>query len=152
VKKTWILLCLLFPSFLSAQEASSSQASAADWTDRTQIPSTSRFEVFRTRGLSALAFKLDKYEGVVYELTVNRGFRKSKDDQFAWQRTTRMAHPQDTGRLSGQVNYQIVASRVGPILLNVQTGAGWMLGRDTVKDEAYWYPIPLQGGIITGGE
>jgi hypothetical protein len=152
VKKTWILLCLLFPSPLFAQETSSSQASAADWVDRTQIPSTSRFEVFRTRGISALAFRLDKYEGIVWELAINSRFRKGKDEQYAWQKTARLPHSQDTGKLSGQVNYQIVASRVGPILLNVQTGAAWMFARDAGKDEAYWYPVPLQAGIVSSAE
>ena len=66
---------------------------------------------------------------------------------------TTLARPfQDTGKVPGQVNYQIAASRVGPLLINIQTGATWLLSRDPAKDEAYWWPIQPQSGVVVPGE
>ena len=152
MNRTWALAFLLVPAVLAAQTEPTPEAFGGGGMDRTQVPASSRYEVFRTFGVVSLALKLDKYEGVVYELAPNRGYMKGKDDQFAWQKTRRMTHPQDTGRISSHVNYQIVASRVGPLLVNIQTGAAWLLARDPGKDEAYWYPIPPQGGIARDGE
>ena len=148
MKRLLISCLLLFPGVLSAQTTDlNSQASTGAWIDRTQIPSSARFEVFRTFGLSSLAFKLDKYEGVVHELVMNRGYVKTKDDTYAWQKTRRLPHPKDTHGPPGQVNYQLVASRVGPLLVNVQTGVTWQFARDPARDEAYWYPITTQSVI-----
>jgi hypothetical protein len=148
MKRLWISCLLLSSGVLAAQTTDlNSQASTGAWIDRTQIPSSARYEVFRTFGLSSLAFKLDKYEGVVHELVLNRGFVKTKDDTYAWQRTRRLPHPKDTHGAPGQVNYQLVACRVGPLLVNVQTGVTWLFARDPTKDEAYWYPITSQSVI-----
>jgi hypothetical protein len=152
MKKLWFFTLLLAPWFLAAQTDLNSEASGAGPADRTQTPSSTRYEVFRTLLLPSLALKLDKYDGVVYELVTNRGFIKSKDDTYAWQRTRRVPHPQDTGKVPGQVNYQIAGSRVGPLLINIQTGAAWLLSRDPAKDEAYWWPIQPQSGVVVPGE
>jgi hypothetical protein len=153
MKKLWLLALLLQPGVLAAQTMDpNSDAAGAGLADRTQTPSNARYEVFRTFALPSLALKLDKYDGVVYELVTNRGYMKSKDDTYAWQKTRRTDHPQDTGKVPGQVNYQIVASRVGPLLINIQTGATWLLSRDPAKDEAYWWPIQPQSGVVVPGE
>jgi len=152
MKRLWFFALLLAPCVLAAQTDLNPEASGAGPADRTQTPSSARYEVFRTLLLPSLALKLDKYDGVAYELVTNRGFIKSKDDTYAWLRTRRVAHPQDTGKVPGQVNYQIAASRVGPLLINIQTGATWLLSRDPAKDEAYWWPILPQSGVVLPGE
>jgi hypothetical protein len=150
MKRLWFLALILVPGVVAAQTDLNAEASGAGPADRTQIPSTARYEVFRTFALSSLALKLDKYDGIVYALVTNRGFIKSKDDTYAWQKTRRTAHSQDTGKIPGQVNYQLTASRVGPLLINIQTGATWLLSRDPAKDEAYWWPMTPQSGVVPG--
>lgn len=147
MKRLWVSGLLLLPAVLAAQTDLNSQASTGAWIDRTQIPSSARYEIFRTFGIASLALKLDKYEGVVFELVMNRGYVKTSDDTYAWQKTRRLPHSKDTRGIPGQVNYQLVASRVGPLLVNVQSGATWLFARDPAKDEAYWYPITSQSVV-----
>jgi hypothetical protein len=114
----------------------------------TSAPAVSRYEIISTTSGVIAVLKLDKYTGEVFELARNKALVRNKDEQHAWQRTKRLPHTdREKDQTTGEVNYQIYTGDQEGIytyLINLGTGATWVLAREEGKEELYWYPIKHQ--------
>jgi hypothetical protein len=141
-----MFVCFALSWFASAQPLRAQGFSSAT-SYHTSTPVDSRFEIISTTSRLKATLKLDKYTGEVYELVKNKDLNTTKDEQYAWQLTKRHAHPRDKDQAPNEVNYQIYTTgEVVPYtyLINVKTGATWLLAREVGKEESYWYPIKHQ--------
>jgi hypothetical protein len=141
---------LTFISFLVLVYAYAEPSHAQDLSstgDRhTSAPADARYEIIATTSRVKTVLKLDKYTGEVFELARNKALVKNKDEEYAWQRTKRLLHP-DKDEVTNQVNYQIYTDGDGGLytyLINLRTGATWILAKDEGKEELYWYPLKHQ--------
>jgi hypothetical protein len=141
---------LTFISFLvlifAYAEQSSAQDTGSSASRQTSAPADSRYEIIAATSIVKAVLKLDKRTGEVFELARNKALIKTKDEEHAWQRTKRLPHP-DKGEATNEVNYQIYTEGQGGIytyLINLKTGATWILAREEGKEELYWYPLKHQ--------
>ena len=113
---------------------------------QTSAPANSRYEIIATTSIVKAVLKLDKHTGEVFELARNKALIKTKDEEHAWQRTKRLPHP-NKDEATDEVNYQIYTEGQGGIytyLINLKTGATWILAKEEGKEELYWYPLKHQ--------
>ena len=109
--------------------------------EKTSAPADSRFEIIQSTIAAKVTLLLDKYTGNVSQFVLGR------DNKWTWQTIERLKHPQDSNPNPNKVNYQIFTSGIGvryTFLLNVNTGATWLLAEDTLRRTLYWNPIVLQ--------
>jgi hypothetical protein len=142
-----ILTLISFLVFVFAYaEPSHAQDPGSSRVRHTSAPADSRYEIIATTSRVKTVLKLDKYTGEVFELARNKALIKTKDEEHAWQRTKRLPHP-DKDETTNQVNYQIYTdgeSGIYTYLINLRTGATWILAKEEGKEELYWYPLKHQ--------
>ncbi len=127
-------------------EPSSAQDPGSYGVRHTSAPADSRYEIIAATSIVKAVLKLDKYTGEVFELARNKALIKTKDEEHAWQRTKRLPHP-NKDEATNEVNYQIYTEGQGGIytyLINLRTGATWILAKEEGKEELYWYPLKHQ--------
>lgn len=127
-------------------EPSYAQDTGSYGTRQTSVPANSRYEIIATTSIVKAVLKLDKHTGEVFELARNKALIKTKDEEHAWQRTKRLPHP-NKEEATNEVNYQIYTEGAGGIytyLINLKTGATWILANEEGKEELYWYPLKHQ--------
>ncbi len=127
-------------------EPSYAQDTGSSAVRRTSAPADSRYEIIATTSIVKAVLKLDKYTGEVFELARNKALVKNKDEEYAWQRTKRLPHP-NKDEVTNEVNYQIYtdgADGIYTYLINLKTGATWILAKEEGKEELYWYPLKHQ--------
>ncbi len=140
-------LCLL--CMLVNYEMVSAQDTGATVSQKTGVTANSRFEIIQTISTIKTTLKLDKFTGDVYEFARNKTLVRNKDEEYAWGITKRLPHSLDKNESLDRVNYQIVTIETGvkyTFLMNVDTGASWILSINPNKDESeyYWYPVKTQ--------
>jgi hypothetical protein len=142
-----ILTCISFLVVVFAYAEPSPAQDLGSAADRhTSAPAESRYEIIATTSRVKAVLKLDKYTGEVFELARNKALIKNKDEEHAWQKTKRLPHP-DKDEPTNEVNYQIYTGGEGGIytyLINLRTGATWVLAKEEGKEELYWYPLKHQ--------
>ena len=143
-----ILTFISFLVFALAYAEPSHAQNQGSEARHTSAPATSRYEIIATTSGVDVVLKLDKFTGEVFELTGSKALVKNKDEQHAWQRTKRLPHTdKDKDQTTGEVNYQIYTGGQNGIytyLINIGTGATWILAREEGKEELYWYPLKHQ--------
>lgn len=130
--KTLPLFALLIVSITGFSQG----AAQLPTTVTSTVPSGSRFELVQTDVGLRTVFKVDKYQGDVYQFT-------SKDGIAGWSKITRLKHPADTVQDTQAVNYQLLMSRETRLLaylVNVHTGASWILVRANAGG-VVWDPV-----------
>lgn len=142
-----ILTFLSFLVFVFAYaESSQAQDLRSSGVSSTSAPVQSRYEIIVTTSGVPAVLKLDKYTGEVFELARNKALVRNKDEQRAWLRTKRLPHT-DKDEATNEVNYQIYTGGENGIytyLINVGTGATWILAKEPGEEELYWYPLKNQ--------
>ena len=110
----------------------------------TSISSDARYEILRATLTPKfdlihlyLTMKLDKFTGRVVRLV------EKEDGALTWEELARLDHKLDKVVNKSKVNYQIYSSGdfKSLYLLNINTGATWVLFVDKEKDTIYWNPI-----------
>jgi hypothetical protein len=141
---------LTFISFLvvvfAYAEPSHAQDLGSSEMRHTSAPPDARYEIITATSTVRAVLKLDKRTGEVFELASNKALVKNKDEEHAWQKTRRLPHP-DKNDATNEVNYQIYTDGAGGIytyLINLRTGATWILAKEEGKEELYWYPLKHQ--------
>jgi hypothetical protein len=127
-------------------ESSYAQDTVSSGVRQTSAPADSRYEIIATTSIVKAVLKLDKRTGEVFELARNKALVRTKDEEHAWQRTKRLPHP-DKDEATNEVNYQIYTegrSGIYTYLINLNTGATWILAKEEGKEELYWYPLKHQ--------
>lgn len=102
---------------------------------QTSAPSDSLFEIIQSNIAVMWTFKLDKFSGQVYQLVHNQ------NDDLVWQLMEKDSNPANTVIVPGKVNYQIFTSGIAArftILMNVNSGASWLVTTDTKTNESFW--------------
>jgi hypothetical protein len=105
---------------------------------KTDIPQNARYEFIESNILARDTFKFDRFTGDTYILAMR------SDSTFTWDKMERLRNSQDYGQVKGKVNYQMSLSGIvarDTYLMNVRTGATWMLSQDTKTGELFWDPI-----------
>ncbi len=139
----FIFVLVLVNAFAGSSQAQDARSSGVS---STSAPVQSRFEIIVTTSRVSAVLKLDKYTGEVFELARNKTLVKNKDEQHAWQRTKRLPHTAKD-ETSDEVNYQIYTGGERGIytyLINIGTGATWILAKEVGEEELYWYPLKHQ--------
>ena len=128
-----VILLLAFTAGGSAQDLPTHSSA------QTTVPTDSRFEIIQSNIAVMWTFKLDKFSGQIYQLV------HSKDDKLVWDLMEKDPNPANTIVIPGKVNYQIFTSGIAArftILMNVNSGASWLLTTDTKTDESFWAVLP----------
>ena len=105
------------------------------------VPDSSSFEIVQSELAAKYTFKIDKYNGTVYQLV------KTKGNGLAWEIITN-PEKEDYWELPEEerlkANYQLMLSGIEAkytFLLNVNTGRGWQLTEDKKSGALFWSPI-----------
>lgn len=133
------LYCLLALAFLAFAPVARGQELDAHAPAQTSAPAESRFEIVQSNIAVMWTFKLDKYSGAVYQLVTN------KNGDFTWELMDRDSNAANTIIVPGKVNYQIFTSGLAAkftILMNVNSGASWLLTEDTKTKTSFWAVMP----------
>lgn len=105
--------------------------------ERTSAPSDSRYELVQSPLAARTTLKLDKWTGATYIVV------EDQSGAVSWQVMTRAAPDPVPG--GNKANYQIFTSAIAArftYLLNVSTGATWLLVEDSTTGELLWAPMP----------
>jgi hypothetical protein len=144
--RTVLTLISFLVLVFACAEPSHAQGTGSYGVHHTSAPADSRYEIIAATSIVKAVLKLDKRTGEVFELVRNKAFVKTKDEEHAWQRTKRLPHP-NNDEATNEVNYQIYTEGQGGIytyLINLRTGATWVLAKEEGKEELYWYPLKHQ--------
>lgn len=96
-----------------------------------------RYQILQSTIAARGTFKLDTYEGNVYQLVVD------KNNNETWVLLRRVVNNNDY-RIKGRRNYELFLSTLAmrfTYLINLNTGATWQLVQDPVSEEIYFTPI-----------
>ncbi len=96
----------------------------------------SRYEIIQSGLSRKMTFKIDKYDGIVYQLV------KTETDGLAWQKIERMLVSLDNLK-PNEVNFQLFLGGIAIrdcILLNIHIGATWVLVKDE-NDNTFFEPF-----------
>jgi hypothetical protein len=120
---------------LLAAGAPAAQETHPPQPQSTDAPADARFAVLQSETWTT--YRLDKATGEVWQL-------RQSSSRFSGERQVwRAIPPPEDERLSTGVNYQLSASRGdGTLLLNVHTGATWILR--TISREPQWVPLTVE--------
>lgn len=94
-----------------------------------------RYEIIQSDRARVLTFKVDKYDGIVYQLVIK------EDSTYTWQEIPRYNKIKDQCK-PGTINYQVFMGGIMQcdcFLLNIQTGAVWLLYKDNKKNLFFYY-------------
>mgnify|MGYP003571269276 CR=1 FL=1 len=106
-------------------------------------PCCGRYEIIQSEIIRKLTFKVDKYEGAIYQLV------SDKNDVKVWQLMdilgfygpgTETSNP----RLPNQINYQLFTGgnmAEDTYLINIHSGKTWILSEDRKTKETMWVPM-----------
>lgn len=128
-------------------EIAYSQETSAPGVRSTSAPAGSRYEIVAVSSRVKAVLKLDKYSGEVFELAKNKALVRNKDEGYSWRKTKRLPHADADDAAASGVNYQVYSEGAGGLytyLLNLRTGATWVLAREEDKEGLYWYPLKHQ--------
>lgn len=94
-----------------------------------------RFQLYQSTIAAKGTFKLDSYNGDVYQLVVN-----TKNENL-WEKLSRSQHYIADTKIVDQRNYELFLSTIAikfTYLINVNTGATWQLVQDTDSKELFF--------------
>jgi mannitol-1-phosphate/altronate dehydrogenase len=97
-----------------------------------------RFQIVQSNIAAKGTFKLDTYEGKVYQLVVDYNNNES------WQLLKRIGNSINDNQVDGQRNYEIFLSTIAmryTYLINLNTGATWQLVEDPNTEEYFFSSI-----------
>ncbi|XOV91646.1 MAG: hypothetical protein ACFHWX_15710 [Bacteroidota bacterium] len=100
--------------------------------------SDSRFEIIQSSIMARLTFKIDKFNGDVFQLV------ESSDSGLFWEEMDKEKHFLKDIMIPDQVNYQLFISGLLTritLLMNLNTGATWQLVEDPDTGFVLWQPI-----------
>jgi hypothetical protein len=99
----------------------------------TSVPDNSRYEIIQSEMIAKLTFKIDRYEGSVFQLVL------TSDSTLTWQKIKREKSLNDKIE-KNRVNYQLFISGLAvkyTFLVNLNTGVTWQLVKNK-DDDFYW--------------
>ena len=97
-----------------------------------------RFQIVQSNIAAKGTFKLDTYEGKVYQLVVDYNNNES------WESLKRIGNSMNDNQFDGQRNYEIFLSTIAmryTYLINLNTGATWQLVEDPNTEEYFFSSI-----------
>ena len=94
-----------------------------------------RFKIVQSIIAARGTFKLDSFNGDVFQLVVD------KDKNESWQLLDKTGYSYNNTQVQGRVNYDIFLSTIGmrfTYIINVNTGVTWQLFQDTNTKENFF--------------
>lgn len=97
-----------------------------------------RYQIVQSSIAARGTYKVDTYEGKVYQLVVDRSNNET------WELLKRTGNYDNDNQVSGQRNYEIFLSTIAmrfTYLINLNTGATWQLVQDPNTEENFFSAI-----------
>jgi len=108
-------------------------------TQKISLKSTfPRYQIVQSTIAARGTYKVDTYEGKVYQLVVDR------NNNETWELLRRIGNYNDDYKVNGQRNYEIFLSTIAmrfTYLININTGATWQLVKDPDTEENFFSSI-----------